>query len=157
MRRVLEPPALLIACALAALIGGCGGDGGVSSGATVSVYVSAHLCAGAKRELAPEEGRAGSVRIRVVCLASERDGNGLSLAAIGANARRATEDSTAMAYIEGPNSDAARFSRPIVESAGIAWISGSSGEAAMGQVLRAIAEADSSSLRDSVREALNKP
>ncbi|MFN8163020.1 MAG: hypothetical protein U0R26_04160 [Solirubrobacterales bacterium] len=157
MRRILEPAALLIACALATLIGGCGGDGGFSSGATVSVYASAHLCAGARRELAQEEGRAGSVRIRVVCLASERNGGRLSLATIGANARRATEDSTAMAYIEGPSSDAARFSRPLVESAGIAWISGSSGETAMGQVLGAIAEADSSSVRDSVREALNKP
>lgn len=143
-------------CALGVLIAGCGGEGGVSSGATVSVYVGRDLCVDAKRQLSREEGRAGSIRVRVVCLASERDGNRLDLATTGANARRATEDSAAIAYLEAPDATAARFTHPILESAGIAWVSASSGASGMARVLRAVRDADSASLRESVREALRQ-
>jgi hypothetical protein len=132
---------------------GCGGGGGVADGATVIAYVDAPLCVGAERALASEGSEAGPMRVRVACLANARDGSRLNLATVGANARRATEDSATVAYIEAPAVPS--FSRPIVEAANIPVIRSSSGEAAMGKLLSAIAEADSGSLRDSVREALN--
>jgi hypothetical protein len=140
-----------VACALLGG-GGCGEGEGVSAGATVAAYVEAPLCAGARRELASEGGRAGSVSVRVVCLDGARDGKRLSLATVGANARRATEDSATVAYVEAPATPS--FSRPIVEAANVAVIRGDSGRAAMKRLLGAIAQAGSGSLRDSVREAL---
>jgi hypothetical protein len=149
---VRRASAILLACALGAFGAGCGEGGGVSSGATVSAYVVAPLCEGAKMELARAGGRAGDLRVRAVCLANARSGDGLSLARIGANARRATEDSTAVAYLEPPDPAANRFSRPILESAGIASIASNSGAAAMTRLLRAIREAGGSgSLREAVR------
>lgn len=148
--------AVLIAAASAVLAAsGCGEGEGVANGATVTAYVAAPLCAGAKRELAHEKGNAGSVRLRAVCLASERDGKELRLAVVGANARRATEDSTAIAYLEAPGS-AAEFSQPILESAEIPSITASSGATAMARLLHVVREADSGSLRDFVREALEQ-
>lgn len=122
--------------------------------ATVSVYVTAPLCEEAQRELAREGGRAGDVRVQVFCLAPGESGGRLNLATVGANARRATEDSTTVGYLEPPG-PATRFSRPILEEAGIAWIDSDSGEAGMGRFLRAI-EAGSDALRESVQEALGQ-
>jgi hypothetical protein len=133
---------------------GCGESEGVAAGATVAAYVEAPLCAEAERELAKEGRRAGEVRIRAVCLESVDSGQGTDLAQVGTNARRATEDSASVGYLELPVTPS--FSRPIVEAANIAVIRTSSGKTAMAQLLRAIAEADdSSSLRDSVRKNLN--
>ncbi len=145
---------LAVACAALLVAVGCG-EGGVSSGATVSVYVAAPLCAEAQKELAREDGSAGEVRVRAVCLGKVENGGRLDLAAIGANARRATEDSTSVGYIEkeGP---AVRFSQSILDSAGIAYVDASSGAPAMARLLKVIGDADSSSLRDSVHEALNQ-
>jgi hypothetical protein len=140
-------------CALVA-VAGCGGESGVSAGASVTAYVEAPLCAGATRALARRGGKAGDVRVRAVCLAPADAGGRTDLATIGANARRATEDSASVAYLEAPARPS--FSRPIVESASIAVIRASSGAAAMDRLLRAIGESGSSgSLRESVREALS--
>jgi hypothetical protein len=80
-----------------------------------------------------------------------------SLAAVGANARRATEDSTTIGYIGELDRAATRFSRPIVESAGIAQLSTLSGRAAMASFLRAIRQGgDPVSLRESVRDEINR-
>lgn len=150
-------PKVLLAIAISALLvagDGCGGSAGVSSGATVVAYVDAPLCAGAERALAKEGSEAGPVRVRIACLDSARDGTRLNLATVGANARRATEDSATVAYIEAPAVPS--FSRPIIEAANIPVIRSNSGAAAMGQLLSAIADADSGSLRDSVRETLNE-
>jgi hypothetical protein len=127
----------------------------VANGAAVTAYVGAPLCAGAKQELAREGGRAGDVRVRAVCLSSAGHGRRLILATVGANARRATGDSTTVAYLEALGR-ANRFSDPILESAGIAWIHASSGKTAMARLLPAIREANSGSLRQSVREALGE-
>lgn len=143
----------VVACPLLGSVG-CGEERGVAEGATVTVYVAAPLCAGAQRELASDGGRAGSVRVRVACLAAVEEGARLSLAAVGANARRATEDSTTVAFLESPDPAASRVSRPIVDSANIARLASGSGEDAMERVLAAIGAADSDSLRDSVRETL---
>jgi hypothetical protein len=144
-------PALL-AIALAAT--GCG-EGGASSGATVSIYVAAPLCQGAQRELRREAHTVEDLDVRILCLRPGNSDGRPNLAQSGANARRATEDSTAVAFLEaaGP---AARFSRPIVEAADIGWTTATSGAAMMRVVLRALAEGDSSSPRADVREVLNE-
>ncbi len=116
--------------------------------AVVAAYVAAPLCAEA------QGGQAGDVRVRVLCLDPVERGGRLDLAQVGANARRATEDSTTIAYVEqqGP---AGRSSEPIVDSAGIAWIDSTSGARAMQRVLGAVEESDSSALRSSVHETLS--
>jgi hypothetical protein len=137
-----------VVCLALLALAGCGEGEGVAEDAVVTVYVAARLCAEA------EGGRAGDVRVRVACLEPVDRAGRLDLARVGANARRATEDSTAIAYVEqqGPPG---RFSEPIVDSAGIAWIHASSGEQAIQRVLAAVEESDSNSLRSSVHESLS--
>lgn len=147
---------------LLAVLAGCGESSGVEEGATVTAYVAAPLCAEAKQELERRGAKAGELRVRVFCLevtapaggtgqASARVG--IDLATVGANARRASEDSTAVGYLEAPGA-AVRFSRPILEAAGIATVVDDSGARAMGRLLDAIAAADTGSLRQSVSDAL---
>jgi hypothetical protein len=147
---------LVVSCALLVAAAGCGEGEGASEGATVTAYVDAPFCAGAQQELASRGGKAGDLHVRAVCLPSSSNGEKLNLAALGANARRATEDSTTVGYLEASDPKAARFTRPILESASIAWISQSSGKAAMTKLLQAIEDADTGSLRESVREALHE-
>jgi len=143
-----------IACLLVA-VSGCGGGEGVETGATVRAYVVQPLCAGAEEELRKGDGRAGDVRLEAVCLPSVESKGQLDLATVGANARRATEDSTAVAYLEAPG-PGNEFSEPILESAEIPSIHDSSGKQAMAQLLRAVESADASgSLRASVSEELD--
>jgi len=133
---------------------GCGGAEGVQAGATVRAYVVQPLCAEAERELRRESGRAGDVRVEAVCLPRSESKGRLQLATVGANARRATEDSTTVAFLEPPGR-AGAFTHPILETAEIPWITSSSGKAAMAQLLRAIDNAGSSgSLRTSVSDQL---
>jgi hypothetical protein len=145
--------AVVACCGL--LVAGCG-SGGVSKDAVVTAYVEAPLCVAAKQELTRHDGRAGDLRIRAVCLPSPHETRKLSLATLGANARRATEDSTSVAYLEAPDPSASRFVHPILETAEIPWISASSGQAAMSRLLTLIPDADSGSLRQSLREELNE-
>lgn len=156
-------PAVLSALALA-LAAGCG-DSGVSAGATVSVYLSApmqgsegahgrELCTEAKRALARADSKAGDLRVRLRCLDASGPSGAWTLAAVGANARQAVQDATAVAYIGEPDRQARLQSRPIVEEAGIAEISAGSGSSVMQHILDAVAEADPESLRESVGEAL---
>jgi ribonuclease HII len=128
--------------ALAPLAAGCGG-GGASAGATVSIYAAAPLC----RE-AGKGAHAGDLVVRVVCLPPVEQGGEADLAAAGADARRATEDSTSVAYLEAPG-PAAEFGRTVVESADIAWIETNSAAAAMHRILEAL-EGDGSSPRQAV-------
>jgi hypothetical protein len=150
----MRKAALAIAC-IVLVAAGCGESGGVADGAIARVYVASPLCAEAKGELARHGGRAGDVRVRISCL-PKAEGNGrLDLAQIGANARRATEDSRSIGYIGEPTKSASRFSEPILETAGIAQLPQISGTTAMSQLLRAVSEAgNSGSLRESVRDAL---
>ncbi len=116
----------------------------------MTVYVSAPLCVEAERELR-QSGQPESVRVQVVCLeGAEADGR-LELATIGANARRAVEDSRTVAYIGEPTGAATRFSETILDSADIAQLSETQGSDAMSQVLRALERRDDSS---SPRESL---
>lgn len=148
-------------------VAGCGGGEGVAGGATLNVYVSAPLsgpeaaegkafCDEAKAALAQAGGRAGDVRLRAICL-DDTGGGRWRLAAVGANARRAAEDTSAIAYLGEPDPAAARFSRPILEAAGIGQDTGPSGTAAMAAVLRALRGAGGSEdLRGAVAAALER-
>ena len=155
---------ILVAAALAAaLVAGCGEEG-AAGGATVTVYVSAplrgdeaqagrRLC-GEAREGAEQGKGAEDLRLRVVCLDAAGPDGKWTLTQVGANARRATEDSTAVAYVGEPDPEARRQSRPIVDAAGIAEVGGMTGRAAVAQVEAAIAEGDESEPRQAVFEAL---
>lgn len=148
MRRL--PATCLVAFLIAATAMGAGcGEGGVEGGATVSVYVAAPLCKGALTELRHEGGEAGDLKVRAVCLAATEHRGGADLAVAGADARRATEDSASVAFIEAPGRTA-RFARPIVESANIAFLAGASGGGSMRSVLRALEDRGSSSPRSAV-------
>jgi len=137
---------------LSAVLAGCG-EGGVASGATVSVYVAKPLCAAAEGALEKEGKQVGDVRVRIVCLPPVQRRGRADLATAGANARRATEDSTAVAFLEA-TAPSARFTESIVEAAGIAWLETSDGATAMHSIIEALGDT-SSSPRDAVRESLS--
>ncbi|HET9198138.1 MAG TPA: hypothetical protein VFN92_07800 [Solirubrobacterales bacterium] len=157
-------PTVLIACLLgAALLAGCG-EGGAEAGARVTVYVSAplhgaeaaageRLCEEARSEAARHRGEVEDLSLRVVCLDAAEGGGRWTLARVGANARRATEDSTAVAYVGEPDPQAREQSRPIVDAAGIAELGGLSGEVAVTRVVAAIRAGDASRPREAVFEA----
>lgn len=147
---------MLLAAAALFVVAGCGEGEGVAEDATVTVYVAAPLCAGAKGELARSGGRAGSVRVSAVCLAGVREGERIDLATIGANARRATQDSTTVAYIGDPTPAETRFSRPILEEADIPQLPNQPGAKAMSKLLKAIQQAGSTgNLRGSIHDTLS--
>jgi hypothetical protein len=121
----------------------------------VSVYVAAPLCASAKAELSSHGATAGHFKVAARCLApSGNSGGGVDLATNGANSRRATEDTSAVATLESPGRGN-KFARPILESAGIPLVTDQSGRQAMKRALTAIEGAGSSDVRGSVREALD--
>ncbi len=153
-----EPAVAVVALAFLLLVavGGCGESEGVAEGATVTAYVEAPLCAGAKQELVRQGGRAGELRVQAVCLPSATTARKLDLATLGANARQAIEDSTTVAYLEASDPRASRFTDPILESANVAWISASSGKQAMARLLRLIEASGAGSLRESIRDELNE-
>jgi hypothetical protein len=141
---------------------GCGEEG-AAGGATVTVYVSAplrgagaevgrRLCDEAREQAAQGQG-ADDLRLRVVCLDASEGDRAWTLAQVGANARRATEDATAVAYVGEPDPEARRQSRPIVDAAGIAQLGGTSGREALAAVRAAIAEGDESDPRQAVFDA----
>jgi hypothetical protein len=75
---------------------------------------------------------------------------------VGANARRATEGSTTVAYLGEPDPAARKQSRPIVEAAGIAELAGMSGREAVAKVMKAMEEGDASQPRDAVFDAFGR-
>jgi len=157
-------PMILIACLLGAgLFAGCG-EGGASAGAQVRIYVSAplhgdeagagrKLCEGARGEAARAGAEVEDLKLEVVCLDAAGDGGRWTLAKVGSNARMATEDSTAVAYVGEPDRRARKQSRPIVDAAEIAEIGGTSGRDAVAKVIAAIAEGDESEPRSDVFKA----
>jgi hypothetical protein len=122
----------------------------------VNVYVAAPLCTAAKTELAAHGATAGHFRVAVRCLApSERGGGGVDLATVGANSRRATEDTSAVATLQPPG-PGTKFSRAILESAGIPLVTSGSGHKGMKQIVGAVESAGTGNVRESVREALEQ-
>jgi hypothetical protein len=157
---------LVIAIALLAAAGlasGCG-ESGAAEGAKLTVYASAPLrgdeapvgrkfCVEA-RDGARQAGSPGGFELRVVCLDASGPGGRWTLAQVGANARRATEDSATVAYLGEPERAARRQSQPIVEAAGIGALGALSGRAAMAEVAQAIEEGDSGEPRRAVFDAV---
>lgn len=152
MARRLAAAAAAAALIAAPALGGCGEEG-VAEDAALSVYVSGSLCAEARQALRETGSRAGDFRLRAVCV--EDGGTGeRRLAAIGAAARRATEDSTTIAYVGTRDRIAIRFSEPILEAAEIARISTDSGRAAMAQLRSALAKVEDADPRADISEML---
>jgi branched-chain amino acid transport system substrate-binding protein len=109
---------------------GCGGGGGdVSGDAVLHVYVSLPATGdgrdardGALMALDDAGNTAGGIRVEAVQLDAP-DGP----AGVGANARTATQDSTAIAYLGDFDSGASRVSVPITNAAGLLQVSPASG------------------------------
>jgi branched-chain amino acid transport system substrate-binding protein len=130
--------ALALALALAATLTGCFSTGsGIQTGERVDVYVSMPLHGPQARNgrdivdaahlaLADANGMAGRLRIRAIYM-DDTSGHGAdarwSPAAAAANARRASQDSAAIAYIGDFDSGATRFSLPITNEAHILQVS----------------------------------
>ena len=120
------------------LAAGCASpDSGIQPGEHVTVYVSMPLRGpeaanghdvvdGAKLALSDSGGRAGKLRVRAVYLddtLAEGGGVRWSGAAAAANARRAAEDSTAIAFVGDFDSGASRFSLPVTNGARVLQVS----------------------------------
>jgi hypothetical protein len=146
MRR-LTALSLAAVSILVPALAGCG-EGGAASGATVSIYVAGSQCGEARLALRKKDWKAGDLKIRLACFPPVEKKGGVDLAAAGADARRATEDSTSVAYLEAPG-PGARFSQSIVEAADLAWIETGPAAAAMNHIVTAL-EGDSSSPRKAV-------
>jgi hypothetical protein len=158
----IPPRAALLALALAlgalGLVGsGCGEEDGVADGAVVTAYVEAPLCAGGTEHVtASAPAGDGAFEVRFVCLADPRGKRGIELATVGANARRASEDSSTVAFLELADPPVNRFTHPILEAAGIGWIAAASRAEASKRLLSLLAGADSDALRRDLREELGQ-
>jgi branched-chain amino acid transport system substrate-binding protein len=124
--------------ALALAVSGCGTPGsGIQAGERATVYVSMPLrgpgavegrdvVRGARLALADARGRVGELEVRAIYL-DDTAGRGSqarwSQAAAAANARTATEDSTAIAYLGDFDSGATRASLPITNEARMLQVS----------------------------------
>ena len=146
--------ALLLLVALAVIVSGCGEEG-AQEGAELTVYVSApgeRLCEEARAE-AQGMKTTGDHTLRVVCLDTGSE-NGGTLARVGSNARRATEDSTTVAYIGEPDRQTRKQSQPILNTAEIAQLANLDGREAIETVIAAIDEGDSDDPRAAVYDAI---
>ena len=144
--------AVLLLAALGLGVASCGG--GDAAGAAVTVYVAKPLCRGAQTELGAHGGTAGNFQVLIRCLApDERAGGGVDLATNGANARRATEDTRAVATLEPPG-PGNKFAHAILESAGIPLVTSSSGGQGMKRIVQAVEDAGTSNVRESVQSSL---
>lgn len=156
---------ILLAAGLLTTASGCGEEG-AAAGAVVRVYVSAplrgpeaatgqRLCDEAREQAT--QGKDGEGHdLRVVCLDVSGKGGDWTLAQVGANARRATEDSATVAYVGEPEPAAREQSRPIVEAAGIAELGGLSGRQVVAKVMKAMDEGDASQPRNAVFDAFGR-
>ena len=125
----------LFSLALVLTIVGCGSS--VQGDSELTVYLSAplrgaqagdgrELAAGAREALVEAGGVAGGVAVNLEALDdTERapSGTGWTQARVAANARAASEDSTAIAYLGELSSGATRVSVPITNEAGVVQIS----------------------------------
>lgn len=156
--------AALLLAAVALGTASCGEESGASEGATVSVYVSAplrgseaeagrRLCAEAREQASQGKGDE-DLKLRVACLDATGAEGRWTLAQVGENARRATEDSTTVAYLGEPDPGARRQSRPILEAADITQLGAMGGREAIARIREALREDGSGDPRDAVFDAL---
>lgn len=158
--------ALLVLVLVAVGAAGCGEEEGVADGAKVTAYVETALCEGAMNQEAAIDPTSGdSFEVRFVCLPDPRGaelgqgvggGRQIDLATVGANARRATEDSAAIAYLQTADPAITRFTQPILEAAEIGILTAETRREAVQRLLAILAESDSVDLRADVREALGQ-
>jgi branched-chain amino acid transport system substrate-binding protein len=139
--RLVRRPAAGVAATLAAvawIASGCASPGsGIQAGEHVTVYVSSpfrgpqgsegrDVADGARLALADAGGKLGELGVRARYL-DDAGGDGAnagwSAAAAAANARRAAEDSTAIAFLGDFDSGATRFSVPITNQARMLQVS----------------------------------
>jgi len=114
----------------AVVIGGCGlSEGPADVEGPVTVHVSLpsspdgrDAADGARLALEEAEGKAGDLDVRARFL-DDPSGSTVDLAAVGANARGAAQDSSTAAYIGELSSGSTRTSAPILNDAGIAQVS----------------------------------
>ncbi len=136
-------------------------------GAGVSVYVSVPLsgpqaaagraaCAGVRRLAAQAGGRVGDVRVRVHCLDDSDGGAPWTLAAVGADARRAAQDSSAVAYVGELDPAATRFSETILQAAEIAQLPAADAATSMHRILHALAESGTEPPRSRLWDVLER-
>jgi branched-chain amino acid transport system substrate-binding protein len=129
----LAPAALVLMLAIA----GCDVGGSTTIEAPVTVYVSLPLTGprsaagrdaadGARLALERAGSKAGSIEVRPHIL-DDANGQDWDPVAVGANARRAAQDSAAAAYIGELDSAPTRASVPITNDAGIVQVSPGAG------------------------------
>lgn len=122
---------------LALAVAGCGIAGTPKVEAPVTVYVSLPMTGphggegrdaadGVRLALEGAQGKAGSIQVRAVYLDDAR-GKVWDSVAVGANARRAVQDSSAAAYIGELDSEPTRASVPITNNAGLVQVSPGAG------------------------------
>lgn len=122
----------------------------------MTVYAGIATCQSAQRAVESKADQVAPLRIRVRCLPAVEHLGRFDLAQIGDNARRASEDSTTIAYIGEVEPHANRFATPILEEAGIAQLAEMSGPAAVAKILAAVEVAGGSgSLREAVHDELS--
>ena len=130
-------PRLALAALLALALAGCGIAGSAKIEAPVTVYVSLPLTGprgadgrdaadGARLALEQAQGKAGSIQVRATYLDDAR-GRVWDPVAVGANARRAVQDSSAAAYVGELDSEPTRASMPITNDAGLVQVSPGAG------------------------------
>jgi branched-chain amino acid transport system substrate-binding protein len=124
----------LLATALIAAFAGCASGGpGIQEGSRVDVYVSMPLHGpeaadgrdvvdGAHLALARADSKVGELAVRAIYL-DDTSGKGWSGAVAAANARKAAQDSAAIAYIGDFDSGATRFSLPVTNEAHLLQVS----------------------------------
>jgi hypothetical protein len=137
------------AIAVQLLLVGCGSGSGVGEGAKVAVYVSRPLCAEAERTLERRGREVDGVTVGIVCLPAAAKGGRLDLALAGAQARRAIQDSTAVAFVERRGRETT-YTRPILEEADVAAVVAGSGATAIGEILDDLDERGAKSPREAV-------
>jgi branched-chain amino acid transport system substrate-binding protein len=131
------PRLALAALLLVLAVAGCGVAGSAKIEAPVHVYVSLPLTGprgadgndaadGARLALEQAGGRAGSIEVTAQYL-DDAKGKAWDPVAVGANARRAIQDSAAAAYIGELDSAATRASMPITNNAGLIQVSPGAG------------------------------
>jgi branched-chain amino acid transport system substrate-binding protein len=129
-------PAIVVLL-LALFLAGCGFSGSASIDAPVTVYVSLPLTGprgddgrdaadGVRLALEQAQGKAGSIVVQAQYLDDAR-GRAWDPVAVGANSRKAVQDSSAAAYIGELDSEPTRASVPITNDAGIAQVSPGAG------------------------------
>jgi branched-chain amino acid transport system substrate-binding protein len=127
----------LAALLLVPAVAGCGVGGSATIEAPVHVYVSLPLTGprgadgrdaadGARLALEQAGGRAGSLEVQAQYL-DDAKGKPWDPVAVGANARRAIQDSATAAYIGELDSQPTRASMPITNNAGIVQVSPGAG------------------------------